>query len=364
MKPLLIVLLSALSLVAQQGPPPLVSPEVGADRTITFRVKAPNAQKVLLQLEGAKPQPMTKDDAGIWSATTPPLEPQIYGYGYNIDGVAFVDPAGGPIKTNALSIQSMVLVPGATPMPWERTDVAHGVVHHFFFESKIVGDKRDCYVYTPPNYNPKKAYPLMVLMHGFSDYADGWTTVGKANLILDAGIAKGDIKPMIVLMPLGYGAPEILRRGTGPRDPSIGDRNIQKFGESLLQEAIPLVEKNFKLAKGPQNRAIIGLSMGGGESLVVGLNHLDQFSWVGAMSAGVPSDPDKSLPNLTEKDNAKLKLLWIACGKDDFLYKNNLKFNEWLTQKQIHYTWVESAGGHVWMNWRDYLTLFAKELRW
>ena len=364
MNRLILPLMCVLPLVAQQQAPPPPSPEVHPDRTITFRVKAPNAQKVNLVFEGAKPQPMTKDDSGLWSITTGPHDPQIYGYSYNIDGVGFVDPSGGPLKTNALSVQSMVLVPGATPMNWERTAVPHGAVHHVLYESAIVGDKRDYYVYTPPNFDRKKRYPLMVLMHGFSDYADGWTTVGQANLIFDNMLSRNEIKPMIVLMPLGYGAPEVLRRGTGPRDPSVGERNITKLGEAILQEMLPQLEKEYKLLKGPQNRAIVGLSMGGGQSIQIGLNHLEQFGWIGAFSAGVPGDPDKALPNLSEKDNARIKLFWIACGKDDFLYKNNLKFMDWLKGKNIKYTWVESSGGHVWMNWRNYLADFSKAIRW
>jgi len=176
MRPLATLLIAAATLAAQAPqPPPLLSPEVHADLRVTFRVRAPNAAKVQLSLEGSPRSEMTKATDGVWSVTIGPLAPDLYGYTFNIDGVGFVDPSNGQIKTNALSVNSAVLVPGAPPATWEHTAVPHGVVHHHFYQSKIAGDERDFYVYTPPAYDARKSYPLLVLLHGFSDYADGWT---------------------------------------------------------------------------------------------------------------------------------------------------------------------------------------------
>jgi len=308
---------------------------------------------------------MTKADDGSWTLTTEALEPDIYGYSFIIDGTMFTDPSNCYYKLNLLFPASMVLVPGRTPQPWEQTNVAHGTVRHHFYESKIVGDKRDFHVYTPPNYDPKKTYPLMVLLHGFSDYANGWSAVGKANLILDNLISEGKVKPMIVIMPLGYGVPiDMLHPGLRP-DPPFWNQNGTKFGEALLQEVIPMAEKSYKIDKHREKRAIVGLSMGGGESLQVGLNNLDKFAYIGAFSAGGGQGKFEEIyPKLSDKDNARIKLLWIACGKDDRLVEPNKKFVEWLNSKQIHNTWVETPGAHTWLVWRRYLGDFSQLLKW
>ncbi len=355
--PLLVV--AAAPLFAQA----VLSPEVHSDRTVTFRLRAPNAQKVELGLETFPRKEMVKGEGGLWTLTTDALPPDIYGYTFNIDGTGFVDPSNGSMKTNALAISSAVLVPGEAPMPWEQTDIPHGAVHHHFFASKIAGDQRDFYVYTPPNYNPAKTYPLLVLLHGYSDYADGWTTVGKANLILDSQIQKGEAKPMIVLMTLGYGVNiNVLRTGI-PRDAELWKGNAPKYGQILLEEVMPQVEKAYKVDPKRTGRAIAGLSMGGGESLLVGLNNIDKFAYVGGFSAGGGAgDYEKTWPKLSEKDNERLKLLWIACGKDDRLIEPNRKFVEWLNAKKVKNTFVESPGAHTWPVWRRYLVEFSKQI--
>ena len=344
---------------------PLISPQVMPDRSVTFRLKDPSATKVELQLEGRPKLPMTKDQKGVWSVTTPPLPPDIYGYSFLMDGTSISDPNNGQLKPNAISPSSAVLVPGDKPMPWEDADVVHGVVHQHTYQSKVVGDNREFYVYTPPNYQPKKRYPMLVLLHGYSDYADAWTTVGKANLIMDNLVAEGKAKPMIVVMPLGYGVPidKIMHRVD--RDPAVWQKNAQGFQEALLQEVLPMVEKAYKVEKKREKRAIAGLSMGGGESLRTGLNRMDQFAYVGAFSAGGWGEkPETQFPTLSSKDNAQRKLLWIACGKNDFLIKENRQFEAWLTSKQIEHKWFETEGEHTWMVWRRYLADFTQQLNW
>ena len=194
-----------------------------SDGRVTFRFRAPNAKEVKLNLTGAKAGPMVKDDQGVWSVTTDPLPPDYYEYAFVADGVALLDPSNPVRIPNLLSSDSEVHVPGPGSLPWEVNDIPHGTIHHHFYRSAVVGDDRDFYVYTPPSYDPAaaKLYPVLYLLHGFSDDASAWTVVGRANVILDNLIAQGKAKPMLIVMTLGYGAPEIVsRRGTGAfRDP-------------------------------------------------------------------------------------------------------------------------------------------------
>ncbi len=354
----------AVSLLAQAPPPPppLVSPEVHSDRRVTFRLRAPNAKQVMLAREGAQPVPMQKDEQGVWSVSTDPLEPDFYGYRFIADGVGLIDPSNTLLKPNLLSLQSVVHVSGPATLPWEVNDVPHGTVHHHFYHSKIVGDDRDFYLYTPAGYDGQesKAYPVLYLLHGYSDDASAWTAVGRVNVILDNLIAQGKAKPMIVVMPLGYGAPEIVFPG-GPRgmDPKRWQRNLEKFRDALLSEVIPEVEKSYGVPKQREARAIAGLSMGGTESLVVGLNALDRFAWVGAFSSGgLPPDFDATFPGLDSKANDQLRLLWISCGADDRLIDTSRKLGEWLKSKGVRHTNVETSGAHTWMVWRRNLATF------
>ncbi len=362
----LLLLASVLpALAQQQPPPPLLSPEVHPDHRVTFRFRAPNAQEVLLSREGAQRLPMRKDEQGVWSVTTGALEPDLYGYTFAADGVALTDPSNPLRKPNLLSNQSVVHVPGAT-LPWEISDVPHGAIHHHFYKSAVVGDHRDFYVYTPPGYDPtgKKLYPVLYLLHGFSDDASAWTAVGRAHVILDNLIAQGKAKPMLLVMPLGYGAPEIVSRGAGSfRDPALRQRNFDRFRDALFTEVMPEVEKTYRVAKDRNSRAIAGLSMGGAESLYTGLNALSRFAWIGAFSSGgMGEDFAAAYPGLDAKANAQLRLLWIACGTEDRLIEANRKFVDWLQSKQIHLTRTETPGAHTWMVWRRNLTAFASLL--
>ncbi len=346
-----------------QPPQPLQSPEVMPDHRVTFRFRDPNAKEVSLHLEGAKSVAMQKDEQGVWSVTTDPLEPDYYGYSFSADGVSLIDPSNPVTKPNLLSQSSEVHVPGPASLPWELNDVAHGVVHHHFYKSGVVGDERDYFVYTPPGYDPtaSKLYPVLYLLHGYSDEANGWTEVGRANVILDNLIAQGKVKPMLIVMPLGYGAPEILNRnGPAFRDANLRQRNMSKFRDALVTEVMPQVEKTYRVLKDRKFRAIAGLSMGGAESLFTGLNEIDHFAWVGAFSSGgMGEDFDATFPTLNSNANEKLRVLWIACGTEDRLIAPNRKFREWLTSKGIRHTDIETPGEHTWMVWRRNLSEFA-----
>jgi enterochelin esterase-like enzyme len=352
---------------AQTPPPPVISPEVHADRTVTFRLRAPNDKEVAVSIEGVpKSLPMQKDDQGVWSVTTEPMAPDYYGYSFIADGVGLFDPSNHAVKPNFLYRASEVHVPGPASLSWEIAAVPHGEIHHHFYRSGVVGDDRGYYVYTPPGYDPrgKQTYPVLYLLHGYSDDASAWTAVGRTNVILDNLIAQGKAKPMLVVMPLGYGAPEVLLPNSGVfRDPALTQRNFDKFREALLTEVIPRVEGEYLVIKDRNSRAIAGLSMGGSESLLTGLNNLDKFGWIGAFSSGgITEEFDKEFPGLDAKSAEKLHLLWIACGTDDRLIDINRKVRAWLASKNIKHGDIETPGYHTWMVWRRNLTEFSSLL--
>ncbi|HTY86861.1 MAG TPA: alpha/beta hydrolase-fold protein [Candidatus Acidoferrum sp.] len=342
---------------------PVVSPEVQPDGRVTFRLSAPNAREVQLRCEGVSHSAMQKDDRGVWTFTTDPLEPDIYAYSFNVDGLRVIDPSNPFQKYNLLNTESQVEVPGPKPQIWEVQDVPRGILHRHFYRSAVAGDDRDFIVYTPPGYDPtaKKRYPVLYLLHGYSDDPTAWTAVGRANVILDNLIAQGQAKPMLIVMPLGYGTMDVVKPGRSRgRIPELWQLNLDKFSEALLEEVMPQVEKEYRVSTERQSRAIAGLSMGGNESLVVGLNHLDRFAWVGAFSSGgLNTNYAGQFPKLDAKANDSLRLLWIACGKEDGLLKANQQFCDWLQSKGIRYTWVESPGGHSFRVWRRYLNEFA-----
>jgi enterochelin esterase family protein len=348
-------------------PPALVTPEVHSDNSVTFRFRAVNAQDVKLAREGGDPLPMQKDDQGIWTVNTPPLPPDYYGYSIVLDGQRSIDPYNPLLKPNLLSTENMVHVTGPASLPWELNNVPHGEIHHHFYRSTVCDDDRDYYVYTPSGYDPaaKTTYPVLYLLHGYSDDASGWSAVGRANVILDNLIARGNAKPMIVVMPLGYGTMEMIRMGWGglSKHPDIREQNVTKFREALLTEVMPRIENEYRVNKDRNARAIAGLSMGGSESLLTGLNNLDKFAWIGAFSSGgLPDQFEKDFPSLDGKANEQIRLLWIACGTEDRLIKINRDLREWLTSKGIHHTDIETPGMHTWMVWRRNLAEFAQLL--
>ena len=392
------VLLGALlTAAAPAQTPPVISPDVHADKSVTFRFRAPNDKEVAVIVEGAtKPLAMQKDDQGVWSVTTEPLAPDYYGYTIIADGVGLFDPSNHTVKPNFLVRASELHVPGPASLPWEIGTVPHGEIHHHFYKSGVVGDDRDYYVYTPPGYDArgKQTYPVLYLLHGFSDDASAWTAVGRANVILDNLIAQGKAKPMLVVMPLGYGAPEVLLPNSGVwRDPAITQRNFDKFREALLTEVIPRVEGEYLAAKDRNSRAIAGLSMGGAMTLLAAFNNLDKFAWVGTFSAGLPPIPGVGvpinppppyaaslrgpdinntinkeklaalLPQLDASANAKLRLYYVGIGSEDGLITAHNAYKELLKQKGVNAVIVETHGyGHEWAFWRIALHDFAPRL--
>lgn len=372
--PLTVILLSsAVISMAQETKPvethppqraqPPATPEVHSDNTVTFRFLAPNAHEVKLELEGTETVPMQKDATGAWTLTTASLSPDYYGYSFIVDGVRNLDPFNSELVPNLITPGNALHVPGPASLAWELNDVPHGVVHHHLYKSAVAGDERDYYVYTPPGYDPaaKKTYPVLYLLHGFSDDASAWTAVGHANVIFDNLIATGKVKPMIVVMPLGYGTMEMVRIGWGAwNHPELREQNLSKFIEALLAEVLPTVEGRYRISKDRNSRAIAGLSMGGTESLLTGLNNLDRFAWIGAFSSGgIPDNFEKAFSGLDAQANQRIRLLWIACGTEDRLITASRNLREWLKTKGIQHTDIETPGEHTWMVWRRNLAEFA-----
>jgi len=356
---ILLTLLAATPVSSQ----PLVSPEVRADGRVTFRLKAPSATNVQVHCEGVKESRMENDGQGVWSLTTSPLEPDIYSYSFTVDGLRTIDLNNPLMKYNLLNSESQVHVPGPATLLWELSDVPHGQIHHHFYKSAVACDDRDFYVYTPPGYDPsaRKRYPVLYLLHGYSDDASAWTWVGFANVILDNLIARKEAMPMIIVMPLGYGTMEVVKAGWGgPRWRELFQINMDKFKQAFLEEVMPQAEKAYRILPEANARAIAGLSMGGSESLLVGINNLDRFAWIGAFSSGgLNTNFDAQFPKLDKKANDRLRLLWIGCGEQDGLLAGNRQFSEWLTTREIRHTWVQTPGQHSFRVWRRYLAQFA-----
>ena len=340
------------------------SPEVHSDGTVSFRLLAPAARKIEVHIDlasGVSTLPMNRDASGLWSVTSTPLRPDIYGYKFFLDGLEIVDPNVHEFVPNFFEQGGLFTVAGSPPEPWEQTNVPHGSIHHHFYWSKILGAESDFYVYAPPNFDATGVtrYPVVYLLHGYSDMANAWTTMGRANVILDNLIAQHKAKPMIIVMPLGYGAPKLLEQGWNIKPDGPWHVNIERFADVLLMDVMPQIERAYPVEKASTGRAVAGLSMGGAESLYIGLNHPDQFAWIAPMSAALLEDPAQSFPSLDQKQAAQIKLLWIACGKDDHLIKNNRQFESWLTSRNISFQSVETEGAHSWPVWRRNLIELA-----
>jgi enterochelin esterase family protein len=335
----------------------LVSPQVLPDRRVTFRLRAPKASDVSLFGDWMMPetkQALTRDEQGVWSATAGPLEPGLAIYTFTVDGVTTPDPVNPRIKLRARTSASLVDVPGRPPELWEARDVPHGAVEVNWAKSKVTGDTRAYYVYTPPGYDPGawRRYPVLYLLHGNNDTASGWTDVGKANFILDNLIAEKKAVSMIIVMPWGHAVPYAGSQSN----------NTATFERYVIEEVIPQVEKKYRVARGRENRAIVGLSMGGGHALQIGLSHLELFSAVAAFSSAVPRDFESRFQPLLEDPagtNKKLKLLWIGCGRQDPAFERNQKLSELLTAHQVRNTFHPTEGLHNFAIWRRYLVEVA-----
>lgn len=347
---------------------PTLAYEVHPDRTVTFKLRAPQAGTVNVSGDFVQTNsPMTKSDDGTWSVTVGPLRPSIYYYFFNVDGVRTVDPANPLITTNDRSEgQSMFEVKGDKPAPYDYQAVPHGEVRINYFTSKKWNAPQMMWVYTPPGYDTSsQKYPVLYLLHGAGDNEGAWVVVGRANYILDNLIAEGKAKPMIVVMPYGRpGRSANIEASAVP--PSPQGQAGGMFPTDVVEDVIPFAEKTYRISAKPEDRAIAGLSMGGNQTLEIGLTHLDLFRYVGAFSPVAPvqtAETDfKAMFDDPAAANKKLKVFKIYIGKEDTLFQSNVAFDALLTGRQIKHDFIQTPEWHVWRNWRDYLADFVPQL--
>jgi enterochelin esterase family protein len=370
--PILAGAVAISALIAQTGPPrtvatpynALVSPEVHADRTVTLRFRAPEASRVDLTGEitlGKGAQAMTKGEDGIWTITLGPLPPEIWSYNFRVQGVDVPDPSNPSIKPvpPGFPISSFVEVPGDSLAFYDSRPVPHGDVRIVMYESKAMGVTRFLWIYTPPGYDESKLkYPVLYLLHGNGEAQNGWAMNGRANIILDNLIAGKKAQPMLVVMPQGHA---LQAAGVAKMVRLTGETQMysERFPKDLLGDVIPLVERRFRVIADADHRAIAGLSMGGGQALTIGLAHPDMFHYVLGYSAAISGQFLNGAENTLVADASKadrhLRLLWLSCGKQDFLYQANRRFADELKAKGVRLTYRETEGAHVWSVWRNNL---------
>jgi enterochelin esterase-like enzyme len=386
--PLATSLLALLCLVATPaahaqgrggGAPRLLSPEVSADRKITFRLQAPNAQavKVTGDFTAAATLDMVKDDKGVWSYTTEALKPSSYQYWFVMDGLTMPDPLNTHVRPASGVYKSQVEVPGPEADWLAIRDVPHGSLNEHWYLNRDNGTARRVVIYTPPGYNKStQSYPVVYLMHGRDDFERGWTQAGRANWIMDNLIAEGKAKPALIVMPFGHPTsgstgrlPELraLQATLGVTNPPAagGLMGVDFIEKDLLTNVIPLVESEYRVNKSAGQRAIMGYSMGGNHTLTIGLNHPELFTYLGAFSFPF-SVADHAALKDPAKVNKDYKLIWLGVGSDDNQATNTDRaFTKVLTEKGIKHEWTESPGyHHDYQIWRIYLhTVLPKLFR-
>jgi enterochelin esterase-like enzyme len=357
-----------------QGPQ-VVSPEVAGNCMVTFRILAPKGEKVRLSGsdipgvgQGAE---MIKGTNGVWEVSLGPIPPGAYRYNFNVDGVSVIDPRNPATSESNANTWSLVYVPGADFM--DTKNIPHGAVAAVTYYSKALSKFRRLHVYTPPGYDLGKGkYPVFYLLHGAGDCDDSWSSVGREGFILDNLIAAQKAKPMIVVMPAGHTGPFVPRAPGSPR-PAVDD-----FAKDFMGDIVPYIEQRYRVRADRESRAMAGLSMGGGQTLNIGVPHLDKFAYLGVFSSGVfgitgrgfgtnqPSGPSFEEQNQAVLDNPKLKeglkLFWFATGKDDFLIETSRATVEMFKKHKFNVVFKESEGAHTWINWREYLNEFAPQL--
>jgi len=337
--------------------PPVVSPVVNPDRTVTFRLRAPDAQKVELSGQFLMAnQPLAKDEPGVWSATGGPVAPDLYPYNFVVDGVGVADPGNQYVFPNEGFKASLLDIPDAEPSLRSVQNVPHGELTYAFYQSEALVCTRPLVIYTPPGYRAgTERYPVLYLVSGTTDTEETWFRVGRVNFILDNLIAQKRAVPMIVVMPYG----NMLMGMPRPWTPEVAAM-YKAFGDELLAEIVPYVETNFRAIPDRESRAIAGFSRGGGQSLFTACSHLDTCAWIGSYSAYLtPEVIELHLPALAADaatTNRRLKLFWLGVGKDDFLYPQASAFLDLLAERKIQHQKLITGGGHTWMNARHYLT--------
>lgn len=346
------LLFGGLVAVAQR-PPAISSPDVHPDRKVTFRYYSRTAKNVSVNGEFlSAPQPMQKDSTGIWSVTVGPVEPDIYPYSFLVDSVQLADPNNSLIFANERFKRSIVDIPGSTPLVHSLQNVPHGKINYRYYHSATLDTTRQLLVYTPPGFNAsgKTRYPVLYLIHGGSDTEETWTKVGRANLIADNLIAQGKAVPMIIVMPYG----------------NVRPKPMADFTKDVVNDIVPFIESNYPVLTDSKHRAVAGFSVGGGQTLNIGLTNTDKFSAVCAYAPYTATEEFRK--NFVDKfpDVASIKknlsLFTISVGTDDFLYESVKQNIATFQQKGLPVKSYIVSGGHTWMNCKKFLATTLQEL--
>jgi enterochelin esterase-like enzyme len=343
----------------------IVSPEVAPDRRVTFRLQAPEAKAVTVSGDFGPDATLQRGADGIWSVTVGPLDPEMYVYYFVADGVRLTDPNNAQVKIGYVTstTTSLLTVPGGQPAFYDVQDVPHGEIRTLLYPSRSNGVVRELTVYVPPGYDeaPTRRYPVLYLLHGFANDHHSWHRYGRANDILDNLIAQRTIEPFLVVMPLGYGGARINGDGTGIAPEGAGQfgGDAALYERDLLEDIIPMIDRKFRTIADRRQRAIVGFSMGGGQAGRFGLGHLDMFSQIGIMSAGLGGGADTpplaTIAADAARSNELIDLLWIACGREDTALKGAKTLHDALQKAGIEHTYLETDGAHHWRVWRRYL---------
>ncbi|HPF52420.1 MAG TPA: alpha/beta hydrolase-fold protein [Draconibacterium sp.] len=373
--------------IQRQGGPQVVSPEIASNNSVTFRLYSENAQSVAVTgswMGMGETLQMKKGSDGVWSATTKALEPSMYHYNFVLDGVSILDPKNPKAMRDGTRSASTLILPGNASEVFQVNDVPHGSITKVWYDSPTLKMNRRMYVYTPPGYeDSKEKYPVLYLLHGGGGDEDAWTSLGRANYILDNLIAQGKAKPMIVVMTNGNAdqtasvtdwskepdASQSVGPGAKGSDQEIID-GMTKFPKSLVNDVIPYVEKHFRVKANSENRAIAGLSMGCLQTQIIAMTNPELFQYIGCFSLGIhfntPFDLisnnilipayDKNLETM------KNKVFFVGVGSDDFVYEGVQTLRKKLDEHNFTYIYKETSGGHTWANWRIYLSEFTPML--
>lgn len=385
------VLLVSLTASAQQalwGGTPVVSPEINSDNSVTFRLQAPDAQSVKVtgdflpstkmktpygDFDAPGAADLVKNDKGLWEFKCQPLKSELYSYNFIVDGVRVLDPSNVYMNRDVNSVTNIFIIGGTPGDIYGVKPVAHGSVTRLWYKNPLAGMTRRMTIYTPAGYNDgTQKYPVLYLLHGMGGDEEAWMALGRMSQILDNLIAQGKVKPMIVVMTNGNIAQEAApgESSLGLAQPSMQQpKTMDGMFEQTFPDVVKYVDSHFRTLSDKVHRAICGLSMGGFHSKFISAQYPDMFDYVGLFSAAIMPNKDATSPIYSNQEG-KLKiqfskhpkLYWIGIGKSDFLYKYNADFRKYLDENKFPYKYMETDGGHIWRNWRIYLTEFSQLL--
>ena len=373
----LLMPVEALAQQALWGKAPVVSPEIHENQTVTFRLRAPKAVKVQVTGDFLSKgvADLVENKEGVWEYTTPePLKPELYGYNFVVDGLKMNDPSNVYMIRDVSTITNVFIIGGDRADLYKVNDVPHGTVSKVWYDSPALGMDRRLTIYTPAGYETSgKRYPVFYLLHGMGGDENAWSELGRATQILDNLIAQGKAEPMIVVMTNGNAALE-----AAPGESSLGwetqptfqlPKTMEGSFETHFPDVVKFVDKHYRTKANKKNRAIAGLSMGGFHSLHISKQYPDMFNYVGLFSAAIMPGKNVESPiyqdmegKLATQFAKKPALYWIAIGKTDFLYKANEEYRKLLDEKGYPYEYFENEDGHIWKNWRIYLSEFVPRL--